>query len=68
MDAYRYIVNEHGGIVFAIDESEAKAKVKRYSILMNDGYALSDDDVQVWKYENDDYYCSEVPDVYDCYG
>ncbi len=69
MTAYRYIVDSSpytGGIVFAEDEIEAKAKVTRHYILTYGGYAP--EDIQIWKYEDDDYYCSEVPDVYDCYG
>ena len=68
MIGFRYVVNEeHGGIVFASDAEEAKAKIKRYYSLMNDGYGITDENIQVWKYTDDDYYCSEVPDVYDCY-
>lgn len=68
MIVFRYVVNEeHGGIVFASDAEEAKAKIKRYYSLMNDGYGITDENIQVWEYTDDDYYCSEVPDVYDCY-
>lgn len=68
MKGFRYIINyEHGGIVFAIDKKEAKAKLKRYYSLMNNGYEVTDQSIQIWKYDDDEYYCSEVPDVYDCY-
>ena len=69
MTAYRYIVNlpsYTGGIVFAKDEAEARAKITRHYLLMYEGYRP--ENIQIWKYEDDDYYCSEVPDVYDCYG
>lgn len=68
MISFRYVVNnEHGGIVFAKDEEEAKANIKRYYALMKDGYGITDENIQIWKNEDDDYYCSEVPDVYECY-
>ncbi len=68
MIGFRYVVNEkHGGMVFASDAEEAIAKIKRYYPLMYDGNGIENEGIQIWKYTDDDYYCSEVPDVYDCY-
>ena len=65
MTAYRYTTDHSGGVVFAEDKVEAEAKVRRHYILTYGGYET--ENITLWKYEDDDYYCSEVPDVYDCY-
>lgn len=64
MIAYRYKTKYGGGVVFAEDKAEAIGKIKKhYSLVYNEEMK----DLLIWKYEDDDYYRPEVPDVYDCY-
>ena len=50
---------EFGGIVYADTFEAAEAKVKQ---------KYPNTDIQVWRVVNDDYFDTENPDVWECYG
>lgn len=60
---WRYSINtgEHGGIVIADTLDEANQKVRK-------AYEIEDDELLIWKMEDDDFFDKENPDVLDCYG
>lgn len=61
LNIWRYSINEgdFGGIVFAdtIESAEKKLKNKYGNV-----------EVLVWRILNDDYFDTENPDVWECYG
>lgn len=65
LTAYRYSIDtgKHGGIVFADNKEDALNK-----LIMYYKREITGSKVEIWEWENDDYYKPGVPDVYDCYG
>ena len=58
---WRYSINEgeFGGIVYADTFAIAEAKVKQ---------KYPNADIQIWRIVNDDYFDTDNPDVWECYG
>ena len=58
---WRYSINdgEFGGIVLANTIREAEEKVRK---------KYSDEEIKIWRMINDDYFDTENPDVWECYG
>lgn len=69
MKAFRYSINsgETGGIVMAINSFEAKMKIARYHEAKGYSFDWENVTVDVWEWSEDDYYCPEEPDVFNCY-
>ncbi len=70
MFAYRYSINdgETGGIVIAASPLFAKRKVMRYHEIEGWDFDWSKDEIKIWRWEDDEYYCRIMPDVMNCYG
>ena len=64
MTAYRYTIDcgRFGGIVFANNTDDGLRKLMKFY-----GHEMSGSSINVWKWEDDDYY-RPIPDVYECYG
>jgi hypothetical protein len=60
---WRYSINEgeFGGLVYANTFEEAEAKVKQK-------YPNNNNEIQIWRLFNDDYFDTSNPDVWECYG
>lgn len=58
---WRYTINngEIGGIVYADTMEEAEDKVRK---------KYPNKEINVWRMINDDYFDTENPDVWECYG
>lgn len=61
---WRYTINGFGGIVFAETKDEAEEKVTR----MYKEEFFIDGELCVWNIKDDDYFNSNCPDVWECYG
>lgn len=61
---WRYSINEgeYGGIVYANSYESAMEKVK------NKYKGYNDEEICVWRVIGDDYFDTENPDVWECYG